>query len=1374
MSRRREEGLALVLVMTVVLALAVVATPFVLSMLLQERSGTVARFDSQAEYGAEGAKNYAMWRLMLSVDPLERRYGTGVFSTYTHDTRNEFYVRLDDQYLSQPQVQFGDPRGVIWGISLQDEQGKLNLRSAPQQMLASLSQAVDGRPGTYTGFLQNGVADLKDYLTMYSGRDASWIAPQRIRPVGHETGTPAGGVTVDNLHFLGKGARVRARKPGLRPLETRVSGNSIVNSTGQDAFSTDQSLAPYVWGVIEVEQRHPVNLNTARRETLVALFEGVRIFGVPQSLVDRDAAMQLATRFSGGNTERLEQFLQALASAPLNGPQKAAVALNAVCPTAALLDGSGTLPVAFKSYDFHSIEATASVNTPAGTEAAGRGFREIVSVSPPSLLQRACESQFDFVQMLNLMQVALQGIQPKLAFSGYPYGNRMHAYPNPVTMESDTALKNRQAPGREAYVTMVPSVDHRGRSALYFLGGSPPFETYENELQGWTGDAQYAREHYDNEMDGKKVGAEGGAWTKYFGLNHRQSQVPALGNQRPDTAAGGIEFWAKFDAVPTGLNLFDIREADTMNRVTLRVEGTDLVLTVCDGTMGLPNNLTDNGSAEVRQPFSPPTDTWIHIGAYWRSTRMGQLALLVDGLPHARQKFQHKNPENQDLLTKLSGGVDASSTTLSLANSSHLTGPTPLLVGSEVILYDPGASPQYVRAARGTTGIAHTAQVPVSVWGYTSKLKNDSYRVQFHPNFGRNIPCTKLGRTDARLSYNFQLNPQAQVVGDKNPTGMQFEIDATQADIGVIGNVMDFPDQGFIRIQGEVIFYTARSTGALAGAVGSTGKFTGCQRGYVVKGVPTVAATHASGANVDMWSVAVTNRMGFDDEGILQLGEEWFGPLQGITHQGRDYWLPYLDTSVNPARPLRLLRGLEVFGTIQNAHSAGDKVIPTFLSKCLEDWPPNIQPMGRNDWITLTDGGNQRDLRRVLMTNPANPPSTQTWPDPANFPNQYPQYTLKRNHQLAALDDFVTRDYAADDLHVRALKFPSGELLSRTWLDLANPQVSVGGWSGHIDEQKGFTVPRLMHHLNAAAGADDTNLQLTQPAGFMPQGGLIKIGDEYIGYGTAQAASLSGGKRGWLNSTKEVHDLGDPVFYLPWAPVSSLQSNVTAQDRTFYLNQGLIGDLSKYTRLYALLDRELVLLEWMSPTGGNAWDPRTYTMPPKFDGTSGLYRGMFGTPVEGHSSTDTLVYGLPWRYWDTYKAKEFDNTMAYFQWSTKLELAQWRNLRWMQELPQGEQNIVVHALVRMDGMGEFWDPPAMSDMTALMESTTPGGPINLKRLGHQNDAGQLDVRFYTEYRPNSFDAQAPEQAHSWKRIPKIKEIRVDYDRPSRVLYHEDR
>src|SRR6185295_18311942 len=118
MKQRNERGLALILVMTVVLALAIIATPFVLSMILQERTGTTARYLSQADYGADGAKNYAMWRLMQSVDSIERRASGGGASSYYYDTETEFDIRLDDDIRNR--VKISDPKGSIWGVAVQD------------------------------------------------------------------------------------------------------------------------------------------------------------------------------------------------------------------------------------------------------------------------------------------------------------------------------------------------------------------------------------------------------------------------------------------------------------------------------------------------------------------------------------------------------------------------------------------------------------------------------------------------------------------------------------------------------------------------------------------------------------------------------------------------------------------------------------------------------------------------------------------------------------------------------------------------------------------------------------------------------------------------------------------------------------------------------------------------------------------------------------------------------------------------------------------------------------------------------------------------------------------------------------------------------
>ena len=113
--------------------------------------------------------------------------------------------------------------------------------------------------------------------------------------------------------------------------------------------------------------------------------------------------------------------------------------VNAVCPSAAILDGSGTLPVCFKSYDVFTLEAAASLNSPAGAEWASRGYREVVSVSPPTPLRLSCESQYDFNQMMSLLSTALRDDLPALALPGYPYGNRVVSYPNVETRPADVA-----------------------------------------------------------------------------------------------------------------------------------------------------------------------------------------------------------------------------------------------------------------------------------------------------------------------------------------------------------------------------------------------------------------------------------------------------------------------------------------------------------------------------------------------------------------------------------------------------------------------------------------------------------------------------------------------------------------------------------------------------------------------------------------------------------------------------------------------------------------------------------------------------------------------------------------------------------------------
>src|SRR6185503_6467367 len=227
-------------------------------------------------------------------------------------------------------------------------------------------------------------------------------------------------------------------------------------------------------------------------------------------------------------------------------------------------------------------------------------------------------------------------------------------------------------------------------------------------------------------------------------------------------------------------------------------------------------------------------------------------------------------------------------------------------------------------------------------------------------------------------------------------------------------------------------------------------------------------------------------------------------------------------------------------------------------------------------------------------------------------------------------------------------------------------------------------------------------------------------------------------KRGQLNSTGEIHDQGDQVFHLQWVPVAVLSGDITQQDNVFNLQDQMAGDADRYRKGYVLIDSEMILFEW---NGGG----KILSCPTKWDNRTGLYRGMFGTQPANHT-TGSIVYGMPYRAYDTYKQREFDNTMVYFQWSTKMDLAHWNWFKWTQEMLPADDKILIHAISRVDGKGEFWDPPGMNDQIQVIDTTAAGTTVQVKRTGYQHEAGQFDVRFYVEYRQGSFDSASPRTA----------------------------
>jgi hypothetical protein len=1291
--KRNRRGLALILVLTVVLALAIIATPFVLSMLHQEKTAVTARATSQSDVGAIGAANMTLTQLYRGIDPWERQLG----GTPYVDGLQEFQVPINSGQFGTLNVL--DITGRLWGFTIHDEQAKLNIESCPTRALDTLRTLVDFR-----------IHDQKDYLTRFSSRDARWILPQRVRAAGTITvgpGQTVEGAIADNVAHYGAGARLRFSRPGMRPFETAVRTNFLY-ATGLNAVETDPPVpGAYNGGVVEVEARHPVNVCTARREVLIAMWEGLafNVAGIGSDTVTREEAMTLAAAMYGRTFETFADW--ALAVAAVNGPSlidKAAIVLNALSPTIVAIS-NGTVPVAFVNFDTVAIEGRAMQNSASGTPLGTSGFLEVLDIAPPVPVARSLSSQHDFDHYLSARAMAAG--QFGTVFAGYPWGSKMLTYPAVPPNPSD---RTWQKPN-QAWLQLAPSRDYRGNCQ------------YAQVLQ--------PREHYDTELEGLKLGGGSTSWTwdRVFTTNPNPPPANPL-QQSPDCTAGGMEMWIRFDAAPGAgpVQLFDIREADMTNRLSLRYENGQLHFTATDCTVGSPTQPLDKGVAEIRTPFIPAVETWYHIGAYWKGTRYGHLALLVDGFADPAALMKHYDEAGVENFTELSSDLAQAATGISLKDVTWIPdpttndpGPVPLLIGSEVVGYDK-ASGTAIRGMRNTTAAFHPKGTKVSLFGYSAKLQPLQVSVDLGPLGTLTMLFDRLPTVNGAVQYTFGQAPAATVQGDKSNMGMTF-IDASQNYVPVNSPaITDFPEKGYIKIDNEVIYYDQIDTSA------SPPRFASCQRGQH----GTTPAQHNTGANVQMWCVPVTNTNNYLSPTIIQIEEEWIGPVQ------RDPVRPgFFIGVVQSGTVLPLWRG--VLGSSQTSHAQSEAVLPLFGAR-ESDMAVNRHNLMRYDRVTLLDATNYREQHRIRRATLGSGPFTFNMGDT----------------QLAGFWAGVAKDFVPDQLHVRVAKWPSGELLGLNWLQTSGPGFSIGAGNFTVDEVKFFGSPK--GNFMAAVIVNDTSqvVSVNGAGGLAQQGGALKIGDEIIGYATISGNNLQKCKRGWLNSPAQVHDQGDLAFNMSFLPISRITADIGDLDRTIPLSQALIGQ--GYTNGYVLIDQEVIGFESQGAQ---------LTMPPDFDG-NGLLRGMFGTTPRAHS-TDALVYGIPWRYWDGYKPGQWDNRLPYWQASWTVRGARWRAIQWDAELPVGDTNLVVHCQVRCDGVGEIYALPALANDSLTWEFTGDGQAHRIDHASVMREKGQLDARFRIEYRPGSFWPN-----HSWKRTPRIRSIDVEYDRETKVLFHEDK
>ena len=422
------------------------------------------------------------------------------------------------------------------------------------------------------------------------------------------------------------------------------------------------------------------------------------------------------------------------------------------------------------------------------------------------------------------------------------------------------------------------------------------------------------------------------------------------------------------------------------------------------------------------------------------------------------------------------------------------------------------------------------------------------------------------------------------------------------------------------------------------------------------------------------------------------------------------------------------------------AHSPDTPIIPVFVAK--------YPYAGKNDTVTIIESNQANPKEQKVVKNAVNKNSAPVFLFSGSIPDSYS--ASGTTPSLFAFWDNLTRNYTVDGTVTRLLKFPSDELPSY----LPDTFTIGANISATVDEIKFYSAQRLNCSITEVLLDTDLAKSTIQLNG-APSGnsGLIKIGDEYVGFASVNGTLISNCVRYYLNTPIQTHDFGQRIFDLSrFLPVTALGQGVSINDSGipissssgFAINGG-----------YALLGNDFNNGEVVgyNQIAGNLRMPSH---------SNGIFRGMFGTTKQAHP-INTLCYGIPFRYWDLEKPNAFDSQMAYFQAAHLARGATWKRIFWEEtHLPNNDNQVRLRFLVRFNNQ-PAWNTIPTNQPGGIFEFTDPNGfnDIDIK-------ADQIEIMVFFQYLPGAFLSNA------WKRSPLLENIYVEYQKPVITISRQEK
>jgi len=565
-------------------------------------------------------------------------------------------------------------------------------------------------------------ADARTYEALYRhtsvhaglGAGVAWQHATRVSsPI---QGGRDGILRVESLRWINPGCTVRIRDGTLHEYalvqKVERTGEVVLDKVLVNDFQAFRAE-------LDVLVRRPVNLNTASPEVLEALFTNLQISG-RNSRILRDEAVTLARIVVQSRPlEGFEDFLRRVVL-PAAGLEKlpgdapgvpedlvAGSGFLAADKALALYrnglnanDGSlafATMPYCFTSRDVYAFELRASINAASGVERSSRVRDEVAVIVPQRELLKLWARQEDFDEALRLGCDAPWWMTGPNATSRWDSGasppSRTWAHmgtaegqPYLPGVTDVTAFADRESPPTPEHVfasredtvwaQLWPyrhdELGQRQRRVLHF-----DHET--RDLEGrLLADQPVSRPTNDQQVN----------WTL------KQSTTGTV----PLCRALALDLWVKPRSLNAGRFLDVGGTSADIDRLSLMIDGPDLVLRVLDGTGDHPDT-TFKEAGEIRYALARgtdpglPVDVWSHVALAVRGNQPSQIDLRVNGRWHGVRRPG---------LTRLTANLDTSTGSIPVESTEGFPERCCVRIGNELI--EVTVSSTGMVAAREETG----------------------------------------------------------------------------------------------------------------------------------------------------------------------------------------------------------------------------------------------------------------------------------------------------------------------------------------------------------------------------------------------------------------------------------------------------------------------------------------------------------------------------------------------------------------------------------------------------------------------------------------------------------------------------------------------